>query len=209
MKRAQLAIFFIATLVVTLSGCASLRGFDSDVSTFYQWSAAPPGPGTRYRFERLPSQRAPDTQADSLEAAARQALAKVGLQEDSAHAQFSVQVTLNTQLERPVSDWPGGDGYGMSPRRMFLNGGSAGGLGFGFALRFPDTSYRHEVSLLIRDLGTHQVVFETRAASENGQNSALTSPVLPGLLDAALSGFPQPPTGPRRLRTGVAPSNTP
>lgn len=209
MKRAQLALFFIASLILTLSGCASLRGFDSDVSTFYQWSAAPPSPGTLYRFERLPSQRTPDTQVDRLEEVARQALAKVGLQEDAAHAKFSVQVQLNTQLQRAPSDWPGGDGYGMSSRRMFLNGGSAGGLGFGFALRFPDTFYRHEVSLQIRDLSTHQVVFETRATTENGQSSALSSPVLPGLLDAALSGFPQPPTGPRRLRTGLAPSNTP
>ncbi len=204
MNRAHRAIYFIACLVFILPGCASLRVVDSDVTAFYQWNAAPPEPGTAYRFERLPSQRVVGTQQDTLEELARKALAKVGMQADAATARYSVQVSVNTLvIEQSPYGYPGYDGFGFAAPRFFLQGGSRGSaLDMGFPMRFSAPYYRRELSLIMRDLGSSQVVFETRAVNEGGQGDTL--PVLSAMLDAALRGFPQPAGGTHRIRTEMA-----
>ena len=212
---ARSAIFLIAFFTLFLAGCASTRVIDSDVTAFQSWKTAPPGPGTPYRFERLPSQQATAAQQGAIESAARPALAKVGLVPSDLAARYSVQVLLNTQLvERVLADpfgyggfggyggyggFGGFPGHGRFGPNIYGYGGSRGGS---FGLAFPlwtheSATFRHELTVLMRDLGSQQVVFETRALHFGPWNDSLN--LLPALLDAALSGFPQPPEGTRRI----------
>ena len=209
---ARYAIFLIAISAMFLAGCASTRVIDSDVTAYQTWKTAPPGPGTPYRFERLPSQQATGAQQGVIEAAARSALAKVGLVPSDTTARYSVQVLLNTQLvERVLADPFGYGGYGgfggfggFPGQGRFGPGfyGQGGSRGASFGLAFPvwayeSASFKHELTVLMRDLGSQQVAFETRALHFGPWNDSLN--LLPALLDAALRGFPQPPEGTRRI----------
>ncbi|MCY7371278.1 MAG: DUF4136 domain-containing protein [Polaromonas sp.] len=199
----------IATAALLLAGCGTVRLVDSDVSAFSRWSSAPPGPGTPYRFERLPSQQTEPSQQDAVEALARTALAKVGLELRPEAARFSVQGNASTLVgERPGYDgfggWGGYGGYGGVSSGIFLGGGSRGaalGFGFGFPLRLPQPYYRREVSVVMRDLATQQVSYETRALHEGVWSD--TQAVLPAMLDSALLGFPEPPPGTRRVNVDI------
>lgn len=207
MKRVLAAFCSVAALALFMTGCSTVRLVDSDVTAFYRWSTAPPAPGTRYRFERLPSQQALSAQQDQdrVEALARNALAKVGLDLAPNVARYSVQVVVSTLvLDRGFYGAPGYGGFGYPMTGIFMGGGSRGaslGLGMSFPLRFPDPYFKRELSLLMRELSTGQVVFETRAAHDGVWSDTLA--VLPAMLDAALLGFPQPPPGTRRVNVEI------
>ena len=200
MKRAWTALFLIATSLWLMTGCASLRLVDTDVTAFPKWTAAPPGPGTAYRFERLPSQQNLAAQQDAVEADARTALAKVGMELNPAVARYSVQVVATTQIiER---GYPGYDGIFGGPG-VFLGGGNRGlGFGLSFPMRFPEPTYfKRELSMLMRELISQQVVFETRAFHDGVWSD--TQAVFPAMMDAALRGFPEPPPGTRRINLEI------
>lgn len=213
------ATLFIALAALLLAGCSTTRVIDSDVTAFQTWQVAPPGPGTPYRFERLPSQQTAGSLQDQIEAAARPALAKVGLVPSEAAARYSVQVLLRAQaVERVVSDpfgyggfgpfggYRGYGGYGYRGFGAFGFGGSRGAsLGLAFPLGvYESTTYRHELTLLMRDQKTQQVAFESRALHDGPWNDSLN--LLPAMLDAALRGFPQPPQGTRRIPVELVPA---
>jgi hypothetical protein len=200
MKRALAALFLIATGLWLMTGCAGVRLVDTDVTAFPKWTAKPPGPGTAYRFERLPSQQNPAAQQDAVEAQARAALARVGMELNPAVARYSVQVVATTQIiER---GYPGYDGIFGGPG-VFLGGGNRGvGFGLSFPMRFPEPTYfRRELTMLMRELSTQQVVFETRAFHDGVWGD--TPAVLPAMMDAALRGFPEPPPGTRRINVEI------
>lgn len=203
MKRANRAIaafFSIAAMVLFITGCSTMRMVDSDVTAFPRWSAAPPGPGTTYRFERLPSQQALGAQQDAVEALARKALARVGMELNPANARYTVQVVINTQM---VDRYPYG-GYGFGMPGVFLGGGSRGvGFGMSFPLGGPAYSpyYRQDLTIQMRDIGTQQVVFESRALHDGPWGDTMA--LLPAMLEAALQGFPQPAPGPRRVNIEI------
>ena len=200
MKRAWTALFLIAMSLWLVTGCASLRLVDTDVTAFSKWTAAPPGPGTTYRFERLPSQQNLAAQQDAVEAQARSALAKVGMELNPAVARYSVQVVATTQIiER---GYPGYDGIFGGPG-LFLGGGNRGlGFGLSFPMRFPEPTYfKREVAILMRELSTQQVVFETRAFHDGVWSDPQA--VFPAMMDAALRGFPEPPSGTRRINVDI------
>ena len=172
-----------------LTGCASTRLVDSDVQSFSQLAGAPAR--ATYSFERLPSQQAQGAQQSAVEEQARLALAKVGLRQDSAAPFYRVQAHARIDLQAYPDYWDG-PGWGW--------GGWGGGRGFygGLSMRFPPpTLYRREVGLILREAATGNVVYETRAVHEGvwTDNPA----VFAAMFDAALSGFPTPPTGPRRI----------
>jgi hypothetical protein len=200
MKRALAALFLIATSLWLMTGCAGVRLVDTDVTAFPKWTAAPPGPGTAYRFERLPSQQNPAAQQDTVEAQARTALAKVGLELNPTGARYSVQVVTNTQIiER---GYPGYDGIFGGPG-VFLGGGNRGvGFGLSFPMRFPEPTYfKRELTILLRELSTQQVVFESRALHDGVWSDSPA--VFPAMMDAALRGFPEPPLGTRRINVEI------
>ena len=203
MKRSISAIFSVAVMALFMVGCSTTRVLENEVTAFYNWNAAPPTPGTAYRFERLPSQQVIGAQQDYVEERARTALAKVGMQMNPATARYSVQVRVSTQvIERLPYDGAGYDGFGFATPGVFLGGGSQGAaFGLSFPMRFSEPYYRRELTLLMSDLGTHQVVYETRALSDGVQGETLS--VLSAMLDAALRGFPQPPPGSYRINVQI------
>lgn len=203
MKRSISAIFSVAVMALFMVGCSTTRVLENEVTAFYNWNAAPPTPGTAYRFERLPSQQVIGAQQDYVEERARTALAKVGMQMNPATARYSVQVRVSTQvIERLPYDGAGYDGFGFATPGVFLGGGNQGAaFGLSFPMRFSEPYYRRELTLLMSDLGTHQVVYETRALSDGVQGETLS--VLSAMLDAALRGFPQPPPGSYRINVQI------
>ncbi|RYG09994.1 MAG: DUF4136 domain-containing protein [Burkholderiales bacterium] len=185
-----LAVFFLG---LVLTGCASVRLVDSDVTTFSSWPAVPPGPNTPYRFERLPSQQADPGQAN-LEALARTSLSRVGLVDAPDMAKYSVQVGFTTEVvERWVDD-------GFYPYGPYGRAGWFGGP-FGYGFPMTERSYRRNLTLLVRDLATNQVTFESRAAHDGPWSDSLA--IVPAMLEAAVLGFPQPPNGTRRVNVEI------
>lgn len=185
-----------------MTGCSTVRLVDSDVTAFSHWSAAPPAPGTAYRFERLPSQQAVGAQQDHVEGLARSALAKVGMELNPALARYSVQVVINTQVVERYPYDGGYDGFGFATPGVFLGGGSRGAsMGLSFPMRFPEPYFKRDLRILMRDLSSNQVAFETRALHDGVWRDTLA--VLPAMLDAALRGFPQPPPGTRRINVEI------
>ena len=187
----------VATLAAALSGCASVRRIDADVLS---WSTAPATlqlHGARYRFERLPSQ-ADNPQAALVEQHAQAALALAGLVRDDAQAQISVLVGVRAS-EYMLDAWgrpvpPAWAPYGsiMWGRGLYPH------WSLGLSMRLPPPLYyRREVSLLMRDLKTGQVVYETRAAHDGPWSDDQN--LLPTLFRAALAGFPTPPGGSRKV----------
>ena len=196
----------LCTPLLLLGGCASTRLVDSDVQSFSQLRALPAPP--TYRFERTLSQQAQPAQQDALEAQALQALTKVGMQHmASGPAAYRVQVQARMQRELqpywydPWDNWHGpwgGMGWGLG-----TGWGGRGGFYGGLSMRFPPpTQYRREVTLVLRDAASGSVVYETRAVHDGIWSDSPA--VFAAMLDAALTGFPTPPVGPRRVNVEIA-----
>lgn len=200
MTQRVVKLFFLGLLAL-LTGCASTRVVDSQVLAVANVPAGAPLQGAKYRFERLPSQ-ANNPEAGLAEQQAQQALEAVGLVRDDAAAQLSVLVGFQAS-QYLLDPW----GY-RSPRPYFgsisighgVPWGS--GVGVGMGMRFPPTPhYRREVSLILRDLKSGQVVYETRA-SHDGPWSDSTL-IFATLFRAALANFPNPPAGPQRVNIEI------
>jgi len=198
MIRLQTAVIFVA--ISLLTACSGMRIVDSDVTAFSAWTAAPPVPGTRYRFERLPSQTLA-TEQDRIEAIATTSLSKVGMALSPADAGYSVQVLLSTDIVQRYRE-PGYGFGGFGGPGVSFGGGSMGtSIGLSFPIGLGESYYKRAVTLLVRDLSTQKVVFETRALHDGVWNDGFA--VLPAMLDSALLGFPQPPTGTRRINAEI------
>ncbi len=193
--------FLCASAAALLAGCASTRVVDSQVQS---WStlSTPPAPPT-YRLEKLPSQQASAKVFAPIEALAHAALQRAGLQRDDAQPRLIAEVGVRAGQALP--DWPHYPPawWGWGPGR-----GWRYGMRPGVMLReLPPTLYRREVSLELRDARTQQVVYEASALFEDVWAD---DPAVFGVLfDAALSGFPQPPQGPRQVRLPLAPTGAP
>jgi hypothetical protein len=183
----QSLFFRLAPMIVAalLSGCAAGYLLDNNVQSFSGLAALPASP--TYRFERLPSQQASPVQSQ-LEAFADPALFRAGLRRDDAAPNYSVQVTARV---RPVlSPWADPwDGWG---RHRFMH------PGFGAPFRRIDQPwFEREVSVVMREIHSSRVVYETHAANDGplGDDAA----VFPAMFQAAMQGFPVAPQGPRRV----------
>lgn len=147
--------------------------------------------GATYRHERLLSQAAQPRQAE-LEATADALLSQAGLRRDDASPRLSLQVT--SRQDQPVGGpyWGGGPSVGVG-----ISGGSGGHGGIGIGLGFPIGGFggapsTQRVDVVLRDLGSGQVVYQSQASGDSGAN-----PV--ALLQAALSGFPNAAPGTRQV----------
>lgn len=183
-------------MVFLISGCASTRLIDSQVNSFAPQVIAP---GASYQFERLPSQLADPVNQAKLEKLAEQALGKVGLKRQNA-APLSVQVSAVQRQENTVNQSGVGIGWGLG--WVFGNNGaiSIGNRGALFPGLETRTSYWRQVSLIIRN-ASGAVVFESHASHDGIW--ADSDAVLAAMLDAALQGFPTPPTGVRRVNIEI------
>lgn len=202
MKR----LLTLLSLTLLLAGCSGLRLVESQVSTAAPAGAATIEPGARYRFERLSSQTNP-VETDSVEAIAESELNEVGMVHDEAGARYSAQITTRMESYQ-VDDWGrpynggGGSIYIGGGNMVGIGVGSVIGMGMGMGMRFPPPSqYRHEVTLLLRDLSSNQVVYETRATHEGPWNDRYN--ILRATLAAALKDFPKAPAGSRRVKVEI------
>lgn len=192
-----LALLCVSWALSLLTGCAGMRVVDSDVVSV---SAVPPGmnlQGATYRFERLPSQ-VNNPEAGLAEQQAQAAMAAVGLMRDDARAQLSVLVGFSG-TQYLADPWGRPIGPGWTPQGSITIGTGVGShIGLGMGMRFPPpTHYRREVSLILRDLKSGQVVYETRASHDGPWSDSV--PIFATLFQAAMAQFPNPPAGPRRV----------
>ena len=191
------AACWVVLALVLLSGCATSYLLDNDVQSFSGLTALPAQPS--YRFERLPSQQSP-AQAQ-LEAMADPALHKAGLRRDDANPHYSIQVSA--RLRRVLSPWAGPwDGRGWGGWGWGAGFGHSHGFGhMGLFGRMESPWYQREVDVIVRELPSNRVVFESHAANDGPwlDNTA----VLPAMFEAALHGFPNPPAGPRRVNIQI------
>jgi len=192
-SRLLRSLALAAATAALLGGCASSYKLDSTVQSF---SGLPTLPATpTYRFERLPSQLG--ASQDQLEAIADPALFNAGLRRDDRAPAFSVLVSARVQ--RVVSPWadpwygPGWGGW----RGPGYWGPRWGGPGFGMYSGMEQPWYAREVSVLVRDIASNKVVYESHANSDGPylDNAA----ALGAMFAAAMQGFPNPPIGPRRV----------
>lgn len=198
--RIRWASLLAVGAVALLAGCASTRVVDNQVQTFSQLQAAP-APAT-YRFYRLPSQESTPGEQARIEAAAEPALAKAGWVRNDAAARYSVQVGSSVAVTTQTVDpwlYSRFGPYGPYYRPWY---GAPGFYGWGpsWAFRYDMMNQAYalrEVSVIIRELATQQVVYETRAAHESRWPNDPT--LLTPMFDAAMSSFPQPPAGVRRV----------
>ncbi len=188
-------------LTSLLTGCAGMRVVDSQVLAVANVPAGAQLQGAKYRFERLPSQ-VNNPEAGLAEQQAERALAAVGLVRDDAAAQLSVLVSFQG-TQYLVDPW------GHRYPRPYYGSISIGhgvpwgsGVGFGMGMRFPPTpQYRREVSLILRDLKSGQVVYETRASHDGPWSDSTV--IFATLFKAALANFPNPPAGPQRVNIEI------
>ena len=181
--------------LAAMAGCAGTYTLDNTVQSFSQIPALAQ-PAT-YRFERLPSQQ--DPLQPQLEALADPALDAAGLHRDDAHPRYSVQINARTSpTVSPFADPWGPYGHfgfgGWGWRRHW-----GMGVGWGYP---PEPSWFHrEVDVIVRDLGSNKVVYESRAVSDGPYFDP--PKVFPAMFSAAMQGFPNPPAGPRVVNVQV------
>ena len=197
-----------ATAVALLPGCAAFKQIGVDVVTFGAWpDQRPPG---RYAFDRLPSQGAGSPEQAQLEAAAAQALQRVGFTPATAPVQADVLVQLGWSRSRVLSPFAdagpwGGRGVLEAPpppdRRAHVGigvgiGVRRGGIGIGGTFGEPATYDRQQVQMLFIDRSRREHLVEIRVRHEARYSSA---DYLPLLFDAGLSGFPDLKAGTRQV----------
>jgi hypothetical protein len=185
-----------------LSACANTPGLTADVQSFAQWPAVPTA--VTFRFERTPSQSAGQAaEAQSrLEAAAKPALAKRNWNEgkDGA-ATHSVSLQWRAvRVDDPNNPWYGfgtGLGGGFYGRDYVVTrNGHVVWLPTGPRIDWPIT--QRELQVIVRDLKSQAVVFESTAKHES--RSSADAEIAASLADAALDGFPTPAPGLRQVR---------
>lgn len=191
---AVLSKLLVLGAVMLLGACASTYTLDNTVQSFSQITALP-APAT-YRFERLPSQQ--DPAHARLESMADAALNAAGLKRDDANPRYSVQIGARTaETVSPWADpwdrfgWGFGGGWGW--RRHW---------GGGFGMHYESPWYHREVNVVVREVATNKVVYESRAISDGPFFDP--GKVFPAMFQAAMQGFPNPPQGPRVVNIQIA-----
>ena len=195
----------IAALTATalLTGCSTVREVNSTVQSFSSLQGIPVPP--TYRLETLPSQQG-QVHFPAVEAQAQHALARVGMIRDDSRPSLVVQISAVARYARDYASWPYYDPY-WGPRWGWgMSYGRGWGMGFGSSMMLmdgPPLEYYRAVSIVMRDIKTQQIVYETSAQR---QDVWTDDPAIFGILfDAALTGFPNPPQGQRNVRTVIQP----
>jgi Domain of unknown function (DUF4136) len=190
MTRLPRRLLLGLSLVAMLAACAAPPPPQATVQVFALTAQLPAG--TTYRHERLPSQAGRPDQA-ATEAAAEAALARAGLRRDDVNPRVAVQVAVTQDAVAYAPAW-GGPAWGNVG--FGFGGGSWGGGGssVGIGLSFPvggggaPVYPSQRVEVVLRDLASGQVVFQSQATSNSGASAA-------SLVEAALRDFPKVPPG--------------
>jgi hypothetical protein len=180
---------------VLLNGCATVTRIDNDVQSFASWTHAVPQP-LRFRFERLPSQQTEAASQNTLEQLVLPSLAQAGWVLDTQAAQFSLQLSTQMLTESTWSN-PWGP---WGPRSPWIGGQGQRGL-FLPPISAEARTYQRLLSMVLRDLATGQVVYETRSIQDS--RWPITTDMIPAMATAALHGFPNPPQGLQRITVDI------
>lgn len=190
-----------AALTATLlAGCSTIVPVDSEVKS-YLGQAGAPVKGGSFRFERLPSQQVDAAQANKMEAMAQPALEKAGFRRDDANAQYSVQLGAYSaqQIDLPASfngPWPRYVYPAYYGRFFYYH------RPLGYRTTVPlDPMYVSAVTVVVREMGTGRVVYETNATNE--QRWFDPDKVFPPMFEAAMKDYPNAPTAPRTITISV------
>jgi len=211
-----LFLLFISSLL--LSGCNSMRIIESQVQTSTQWPAGTASqsatPATAFfRHDRLPAD-ANSLQAGWAEVELEAALKPLGWTRNDIEAQYSIWIGVRAAefiadpWGRPVrSPWVNrfnmSIGTGYRPHGVGFGLGWGVGMNTGMRAGFPPPSgYAQEVSIIIRDLKTSNVVYQTKASHEGPWSDHPN--ILRAMIAAALQGFPNPSQPNRRVDTTIA-----
>lgn len=201
----------ILAATLALSGCAAFTQLSSEVSSYGAWPAE--RKPASYAFERLPSQAQNPQHQQALENAARGAIETAGFTpaSDPARAEYLIQpgarVSGNAAWYDDPMHWRGGyAGYGYLDRPFAMPGWGPGwglGWGLGWGWYMPPPTFEREVSLLIRDRQTGQLLYETHAT--NLGTSPSIGALLPSMYQAAMKDFPATGPNPREVTIDLAP----
>ncbi len=201
---------------VVLTGCAAFNQVGVDVASFGAW---PTGRAAgAFAFDRLPSQTDGGPAQDTLEAAAREALERVGFSAATDAARADVLVQVGTRAGRLIDPSGSSIGWGVGIGTGGRSGGRvSGGVNLGFPIGtapgslyfgppgWPDNYSRdyREASLLLIDRPSRKVLLELRARAEGRlSGDALLAP----LFEAMLQGFPDIAPGTRRVTVPLDPT---
>ena len=206
-------LFLLALCSLLLSGCNSMRIIESQVQTSTQWpvtasqSTAPAK--AFFRLDRLPAD-VNNLQAGWAEVELEAALAPLGWTRNDTQAQYTIWIGVRAAefiadpWGRPVRG-PWVNRFNMSIGTGYRPHGVGWGLGMSTGMRAgfpPPSGYAQEVSIIIRDLQTSNVVYQTKAMHEgpwtDHQNIWRT------MIGAALQGFPNPSVLNRRVDTTIS-----
>lgn len=202
----------MAASLLLLTACTNVRIIESQVQTTPQWTTPAPAKAL-YRWDRLPAD-ANNPQAGWAEVQLASALAPLGWTRNDIDAQYSVWVGVRTAefiadpWGRPVRS-PWANHVQISIGSGFRTHGVGVGVGMSTGLPplkrsgFPPPSgYAQEVSIIIRDLHTSNVVYQTKATHEGPW--ADHANILQTMMSAALQGFPNPQVLNRRVDTTIS-----
>ena len=206
-------LFLLALCSLLLSGCNSMRIIESQVQTSTQWpvtasqSTAPAK--AFFRLDRLPAD-VNNLQAGWAEVELEAALAPLGWTRNDTQAQYTIWIGVRAAefiadpWGRPVRG-PWVNRFNISIGTGYRPHGVGWGLGMNSGMRAgfpPPSGYAQEVSIIIRDLQTSNVVYQTKALHEGpwSDHPNIWRP----MISAALQGFPNPSVLNRRVDTTIA-----
>lgn len=175
-----LGALVLVMVAVLLGGCATTRKIDSEVRSFA--GAMQAQNAASFRFEHLPSQQAAQALQDRLEELATAALVHKGLVRDDAAARYAVLLQVRAE------QYTGPAIPGVLPGHFMLEPHGHVWHRWPF-LEMETTQYRHAVDVLIRDIASGQVVYESRAIHDGPWSDSFN--LLPAILEAALHDYPQ------------------
>ena len=196
----------VCTAVWALGGCAGVMRVDNQVESHALWGSTAGIAGKiSYQFERLPSQQSASQaprQAE-MEGWVADVLSSHGWQRQSsgdadAPAPWRVSVS-NSHTVLPRAPWEEpaegrhGPRFGLALGRGSLHNGMLFSMDMPYHLR--------SVSVVVRDGLRGSVVYETQARHDGRWND--TPALWQAMVQAALSGFPQPPAGVRQVDIDV------
>ena len=206
-------LFLLALCSLLLSGCNSMRIIESQVQTSTQWpvtasqSTAPAK--AFFRLDRLPAD-VNNLQAGWAEVELEAALAPLGWTRNDTQAQYTIWIGVRAAefiadpWGRPVRG-PWVNRFNISIGTGYRPHGVGWGLGMNSCMRAgfpPPSGYAQEVSIIIRDLQTSNVVYQTKAMHEGPWTDHQN--IWRAMIGAALQGFPNPSVLNRRVDTTIS-----
>jgi hypothetical protein len=193
--KALLCCALGAFSLLVLGGCATTRVIDSEVRSFA--GVTLPAQPASYRFERLPSQDLQSYAQERLETIAQPLLESVGLRKAVTEPKYALVMKASVEaIENPTysrswkrQQWLDRDGFMRLPS---------------MGLMLEPSWQRYSVSLVLRDIASSQTVFESSAQHMGPWSD--TQQLLPAVIRAALSDYPNAQPQPHSVFIEVSPT---